>query len=252
MNSQQLDINSLFYFMVITSIMVMGIRLMNKALEPAKEQPIMLSRSDLPPGYEPMGKSNPGHSSSSIPKPSRDDVSVDSWVERDRIGIWVTDRKTNNTITEWWDDDARQMFEDGFFKPAAFTSSGELGGPQFIDSVLDYLEDIDVLLKTEEPSSNPGSRVKNRYHGAYLANWQYGGYSYVEEDPSKPERLWVYGMADYVNPNEVIAIAEREGLRNISLAGSFWEKVGYRGWGEKVSVNEAKSALAKAKRHVLG
>jgi len=252
MNNQQLDINSVFYFMVITSIMVMGIRLMNKALEPAEEPSPMLSGGSLPAGYKPLGGSNPGPSSSSIPKPSWDDVSVDSWVERDRIGIWVTERKTNKVVAEWWDDDARQMFEDGFFKPATFTSSGELGGPQFIDSVLDYLEDVGILSKAKERSFNPGSQTKLRYHGAYLTNWQYGGYSCVEEDPNKPERLWVRGMADYVNPNDVIAIAEREGLQSISLAGSFWEKVGYRGWGEKVSVNEAKIALAKAKNHVLG
>ena len=42
------------------------------------------------------------------------------------------------------------MFEDGFFKSATFTSSGELAGAQFIDSVLDYLEDIDVLVKARE------------------------------------------------------------------------------------------------------
>lgn len=252
MNNQQFDINSLFYFMVITSVMVLGIRMMNRAMEPAEEPSPMLGGGRLPSGYKPLGKSNPGHASSSIQKPSRDDVSVDSWVERDRIGIWVTERKTDKVVAEWWDDDARQMFEDGFFKPATFTRSGELGGAQFIDSVLDYLEDVGILLKAKEHSPNPGGRAKNRYHGAYLTNWQYGGYSHVEEDPSKPERLWVHGMADYVNPNEVIAIAEREGLQNISLAGGFWEKVGYRGWGEKVSVDEAKIALAKAKNRVLG
>jgi len=252
MNNQQLDINSLFYFMVITSIMVMGIRLMNRTLEPAKEQPKMLSGSSLPAGYKALGKANPELSSNPSLKPTRDDVSVDSWVERDRIGIWVTERKTNKTIAEWWDDDARQMFEDGFFKPATFTSSGELGGAQFIDSVLDYLEDVGILSKAEERSFNPGSQTKHRYHGAYLTNWQYGGYSYIEEDPDKPKRLWARSMADYINPNEVIAIAEREELSSISLAGGFWEKVGYRGWGEKVSVSEAKSALAKAEKHVLG
>ena len=253
MNNQQLDINSIFYFMVITSVMVMGFRLMNRSMEPAKEQPAkMLSRGNLPSGYKSLASSNPGHSSSSAQKPTRDDVSVDSWAERDRIGIWVTDRKTNKTIAEWWDDDARQMFEDGFFKPATFTSSGELGGAQFIDSVLDYLEDVSILSKAREYSPNLGSRVKNRYHGTYLTNWQYGGYSYIEEDTDKSERLWIRSMADYVNPNEVITIAEREGLQSISLAGGFWKNVGYRGWGEKVSINEAKIALAKAKKYVLG
>lgn len=106
----------------------------------------------------------------------------------------------------------------------------------------------------EGGGSNPGNPTstekKRRCHGPFLVNWQYGGYSYVEEDPDKPESLWVTGMADYVNPDEVITIAEREGIAVISLAGSFWERVGYKGWGEKVSISEAKIALAKAREHV--
>ncbi len=96
----------------------------------------------------------------------------------------------------------------------------------------------------------PAQSPSQRYHGAYLHNWQYGGYSYVEEDPGKPERLWVRGMADYVSPDKVIAIAEKEGLPHISLAGGFWEEVGYKGWGQKISVAEAKSALSRAREHV--
>jgi len=65
----------------------------------------------------------------------RSDVSVDSWQERDRLGIWITDRHTDKVIAEWWDDDARQMFEDGFFKP----------GKQLSESVLDYAESVGLL-----------------------------------------------------------------------------------------------------------
>jgi len=93
---------------------------------------------------------------------------------------------------------------------------------------------------------------KKHYRGAYLNNWQYGGYSYIEEDPGKPEELWTHGMVDYADPETVIAIAEREGLPTISLAGGFWERIGYKGWGEKVSISEARTALAKAREHVLG
>ena len=95
-------------------------------------------------------------------------------------------------------------------------------------------------------------KVIKRYKGPYLANWQYGGYSYIEEDPTKPESLWPHGMVDYVDPEEVIAIAEREGLPTISLAGGFWERIGYKGWGEKLSISEARTALAKAREHILG
>ena len=97
-----------------------------------------------------------------------------------------------------------------------------------------------------------GGSSSKRYSRPYLTNWQYGGYSYVEEDPSKPEELWVHGMVDYADPNEVIAIAESERIPDISLAGGFWEAIGYKGYGEKVTISESKRALAKAREHVLG
>ena len=187
-----------------------------------------------------------------IGKPSRDDVSVNSWQERDRLGIWITDNRTGSTIAEWWDDDARQMFEDGFFKPATFTASGELGGPAFIDSVLDYAEEMGMLAKPGASAKAEVSDIRRHYSHPFLVNWQYGGYSYIEETPGKPERLWTHGMADYVDPEEVLSIAEREGLPSISLAGGFWEEIGYKGYGEKVSLGEAKRVLAKAKAHMAG
>jgi len=179
--------------------------------------------------------------------PTRGDVEVHAWQERDRLSIWVEDRRTGETIAEWWDDEARQMFEDGFFKPGVPRCSWEKPGREFADSVLDYLEDLGVLAI----GPSPGESVKH-LRSPFLVNWQYGGYSYVEEDPNKPERLWARGMADYVDPDEVIAIAEREGISEISLAGGFWQGVGYKGWGEKVSISEARRALAKAREHVLG
>jgi len=80
-------------------------------------------------------------------KPTRYDVKVDSWQERDRLGIWVTDTRTDKTIAEWWDDAAREMFEDGFFKPGVPQHSWEKPAPAFVDSVLGYLEDTGVLAK---------------------------------------------------------------------------------------------------------
>jgi|GEM_PF-3796330 len=96
-----------------------------------------------------------------------------------------------------------------------------------------------------------GHKTKH-YQGPYLSNWQYGGYSYIEEDPSKPPELYPHGMVDYADPEEVIAIAEREGLPGVHLAGGFWERIGYKGWGEKVSTAEARRALAKAREHIFG
>jgi len=101
----------------------------------------------------------------------------------------------------------------------------------------------------EKPRAVTGP-VRTRYSRPFLTNWQYGGYSFIEEDPRKPKELWVTGMADYVNPDEVIRIAEKEGMSEISLAGPFWQDIGYGGYGEKVTIEEAKRALAKAKQVV--
>jgi len=56
---------------------------------------------------------------------------VDIWEERDRLGIWVTDAQTGDIVFEVWDDDARQLFEDGFFKP----------GKAFKESVVNYVKE---------------------------------------------------------------------------------------------------------------
>jgi hypothetical protein len=58
-------------------------------------------------------------------------LSVDVWEERDRLHIHVTDEK-GNTVAEWWDDEAREMFEDGFF----------IRGKRLVASVLTYIEEI--------------------------------------------------------------------------------------------------------------
>ena len=59
---------------------------------------------------------------------------VDVWEERDRLSIVVTDRDDKD-VAEWWDDDARQMFEDGFFE----------SGRNLESSVIKYLQDMDVI-----------------------------------------------------------------------------------------------------------
>ena len=85
-------------------------------------------------------------------KPARGDVSVGSWVERDRIGIWITDNRTDKTVAEWWDEDAAQMFEDGFFKPGRIHGETITGG-EFEKSVLDYGEYIGILEKSGQKAN---------------------------------------------------------------------------------------------------
>jgi uncharacterized membrane protein (UPF0127 family) len=79
-----------------------------------------------------------------VKKPARHDVEVGTWAERDRIGIWITDRHTGKTIAEWWDEDAREMFEQGFFKPGDIRQQ-TITGRAFEESVLDYAESVGLL-----------------------------------------------------------------------------------------------------------
>jgi len=77
-------------------------------------------------------------------KPTRHDVEIGTWAERDRIGIWITDKHTDKAIAEWWDEDAREMFEQGFFKPGDI-SYQTITGRAFEESVLDYAESVGLL-----------------------------------------------------------------------------------------------------------
>ena len=73
-----------------------------------------------------------GHSSKKL---SRDDVRVEIWEERDRLHIGIQNEETGDYLKSWWDDDAREMFEQGFFK----------SGPGLEESVLEYAEEIGIL-----------------------------------------------------------------------------------------------------------
>jgi hypothetical protein len=69
--------------------------------------------------------------------PTRDQVRVEEWAERDCLHIGIQDKETGKYYASWWDDDARQMFEDGFF----------IGGHDLENSVLGYAEDMGILAK---------------------------------------------------------------------------------------------------------
>ena len=75
-----------------------------------------------------------GHSSKKL---SRDDVRVEIWEERDRLHIGIQNEETGDYLKSWWDDDAREMFEQGFFKSE----------PKLKESVLEYAEDVGILEK---------------------------------------------------------------------------------------------------------
>lgn len=75
----------------------------------------------------------PRGSRSTSTTPACSDLKVTVWEERDRLHIAIVDAATEQeTVAEWWDDDARQMFEDGFFK----------SGRELRASVLEYAKDM--------------------------------------------------------------------------------------------------------------
>lgn len=77
-------------------------------------------------------------------QPARHDVEIGTWAERDRIGIWITDKRTGKTAAEWWDEDAQEMFEQGWFKPGDIRHQ-TITGRAFEESVLDYAESVGIL-----------------------------------------------------------------------------------------------------------
>ena len=68
-------------------------------------------------------------------KLTRDDVRVEVWEERDRLHIGIQNKETGDYLASWWDDDAREMFEQGFFKRR----------PSLEESVLSYAEEMGIL-----------------------------------------------------------------------------------------------------------
>lgn len=43
------------------------------------------------------------------PRPSREDLRVETWFERDRAFVGIKDVTTDRFIAEWWDDDVRHL-----------------------------------------------------------------------------------------------------------------------------------------------
>lgn len=62
---------------------------------------------------------------------------VEVWEERDRchIALWRSWKGNDDMVADWWDEDARQMFEDGFFK----------AGRGFESSVIAYAKEVGII-----------------------------------------------------------------------------------------------------------
>ncbi|MDD5511553.1 MAG: hypothetical protein PHI12_12195 [Dehalococcoidales bacterium] len=83
-------------------------------------------------------------------KPTRDDVEIHTWQERDRAHVEIRDKRNDETVMEWWDEAVSEMFEDGFFKggmPREHWWGSESPSGEFEKSVLDYAESMGALAK---------------------------------------------------------------------------------------------------------
>ncbi len=78
-------------------------------------------------------------------KPTRNDVEVHSWVERDRLLIWLEDKRTGDIIAEWRDEEAVEMFDQGWFERGDIRHQS-ISGREFEESVLDYAESVGLLV----------------------------------------------------------------------------------------------------------
>lgn len=102
-------------------------------------------------------------------------------------------------------------------------------------------DEVNRLLWTDPPGE---LATKETLRHAYLTNWQYGGYMY---DFMTPGGLPSWGSVSYADPEKVLKLAKEGGLKEIHLAGGYWEKLGEKGWGEKVSLEEAGKLLKRAR-----
>ncbi len=80
--------------------------------------------------------------------PTADQVQIEVWEERDRLHIGIQDKNTGQYYASWWDDEAREMFENGFFKGS--TIHGQLSqsaDTELANSVLVYALEMGILSK---------------------------------------------------------------------------------------------------------
>jgi len=46
-----------------------------------------------------------------------EDTELYTWDERDSAFIELRDKKTQKTLVEWWDEEVKEVYEDGFLDP---------------------------------------------------------------------------------------------------------------------------------------
>jgi hypothetical protein len=88
------------------------------------------------------------------------EVRVEVWDERDRLHIGIQDEEDPRGayIVSWWDDDARQMFDDGFFK----------SGRGLEQSVIEYADEHGIFPYATGKNEDIQERAA-KTHGHHIA-----------------------------------------------------------------------------------
>lgn len=59
----------------------------------------------------------------SLTAPRFEDTSIETWFERDRQHVELRDKRTNETLIEWWDEEVTEEVEAGFLDPRDYHKS---------------------------------------------------------------------------------------------------------------------------------
>lgn len=70
---------------------------------------------------------------------------LEVWQERDRLHIGLERVQDDATVADWWDEDAAQMFEDGFFKHSGIFGKLDQNDRVLFQSVIDYAKSVGLI-----------------------------------------------------------------------------------------------------------
>ncbi|GEM_PF-1001309 len=138
-------------------------------------------------------------------KPTRADVTVSA---RQKLGVWITDKRTGVTLAEWTDRDARTLFEEGSFRGRVPVSAWEAPDDELVNSVLDYAEAVGLLAKKSPVM--------------HLPQTEKGQYAWLITDPETGEIIIKPG---YTTVSKAQRAARDFALRRAKYAGEHTVKL---------------------------
>lgn len=102
------------------------------------------------------------------------DTELFTWFERDRAHVELRDRRTGETIVEWWDDDVRQAIEDGLL-PHRWTDAKGHG------AAFEYAKSTGLIEEARDASAHPSVYSLRLTRGEIEAlSWLRGRYRSAE------------------------------------------------------------------------